>query len=473
MNHKCLFINFYSHQELCPKPIPVCQYSGQVQSRAFSKDTSPPHSHRKLRMRNIVLLTFDSLRADHCGFMGYDRDTTPTIDALAEDGVYYENAVSPASRTPYAVSGMFSGEPLTIRDEVSNPEHTNRHLDRHGSVVEDLSSQGYATGAFCPNAYASRTYGFNRGFDLFEDFLFESSFYQTVFNKHIKDTSASGLVTNIRNIRNFIRREEVFRTWDRYVDDIIDWVHDQESPFFLWTFGLETHFPYIVPRAYRQWGGFFKMYYYNFKGNQLIDELDVDISEEAVQALIDIYDDTIYFADALVDRLRTELRDFDPVFIVTGDHGEAFFEHGPYGHFYPSMYEENIHVPLVVWNTNDDPDAVSTPVSLTDMPEFLTGADDGAYVPSERDAIVSTEYDGRWNRNIFMTRSEDAKVILKETDEGLTEEAYDLVADPTEQSPLDPDQYPELRDKVLRRYLQEREQLRICDATRSVTQTST
>ena len=73
--------------------------------------------------RNVVLITYDSLRADHCGHWGYERDTTPSIDALADEGVVYENAVAPASRTNPSMAGTLTGEPMVVRDRVANPDH--------------------------------------------------------------------------------------------------------------------------------------------------------------------------------------------------------------------------------------------------------------------------------------------------------------------------------------------------------------
>lgn len=375
-----------------------------------------------MTQRNIVLVTYDSLRADHCGHLGYDRKTTPNLDAMADDGISFTNAISPASRTNPSMAGVFTGEPLVTRERVSNPEVARRHLDRFGTLAEALSEQGYTTGAFNPNAYASRYYGFNRGFDHFEDFLFSSDRYQSVFERHLSDSS---LYTLFRNLRNFVRREEAFKTWDSYVDDVEQWVRSQDEPFFLWLFAMDTHFPHLTPRSHRQWSSLFDQYYYNWRCNQLIDELDVDLSERERQKIVDIYDDSVRFGDALLGELRERLDDFDPVFVVHGDHGEAFGERDVYGHFYPALYEEHIHVPWVVSGV-DRTDEIKRPASLLDLPDVVRQAAGDEVTYSGRDWAIATDYDGRFDRNLTAVRLQEWTYLRAESDGATSAELYDL-----------------------------------------------
>jgi len=416
------------------------------------------------RPRNIVLITYDSLRTDHCSYMGYHRETTPTLDTMADTGVVFENAIAPASRTNPAMAGTFTGEPLVVRDRVAEPEHARSHLERHGTLAEHLRERGYATGAFCPNAYASRYYGFDRGFDRYEDFMFDNSLYQELFDKHLGDSS---LLTMVRNLRNLVRRQEAFKTWDTYVDEIVDWATEQTEPFFLWTFSLDTHFPYLTPRKYRQWGSLVDMYYYNWRCNQLIDEFDIELSETQRQKITDIYDDSIRFGDALLQELQERLSEFDPVFIIHGDHGEAFDEHGIYGHFYPLLYEENVHVPLVVSGIEESA-TVERPFSLLDLPsvvERAAGLEDGSLAALGDDWVFATDYDGRFERNLTAVRTAGAKYIETVTrDDEPKREFFDLRDDRHEQRNLLPDREEAatpLRQLVERRTSHEAELLAI------------
>ena len=71
-------------------------------------------------MRNVVLITLDSLRADHCGFLGYSRDTTPFMDKMAREGLYFENAIASGVATPTSIFGVFTGEHPLVDYEIGN-----------------------------------------------------------------------------------------------------------------------------------------------------------------------------------------------------------------------------------------------------------------------------------------------------------------------------------------------------------------
>lgn len=408
--------------------------------------------------RNVVLVTYDSLRADHCGYMGYERDTTPNLDAMAEEGIAVRNAIAPASRTNPSMAAILTGEPMVVRDRVANPENSRHHLERHGTIAEELSARGYATGAFNPNAYASRYYGFDRGFDRFEDFMFSSDQYQTLFDRHLSDSS---IYSTLRNLRNFVRREEAFRTWDSYIDGIEAWVRGQTEPFFLWVFSLDTHFPHLTPRRHREWSSLFDQYYYNWLCNKLIDSFDIELSARQYQKIVDIYDDSIRFGDVLLGELQERLGAFDPVYVVHSDHGEAFGERGTYGHFYPALYEENIHVPLVVSGVDRSAD-VTKPTPLTDLPDVIHQASDGAVTYDGRAWATATDYDGRFERNLTAVRSRDWKYLVATSDDGQQHQLLDVTDGETEvhDEPPVEDVLARLNE---RRIAHEREQLRIRD----------
>jgi arylsulfatase len=381
-------------------------------------------------VRNVVLLTYDSLRYDHCSFAGYERPTTPNLDALAAEGTVYENAVSTAARTNPSMSGALTGDPLVWRGEVADADHSRGQLERNPPVAERFRERGYETAAFCPNAYASSYYGFDAGFDTFEDFLFGEGMYRKIFDGHLGD---SGLYTLARNLRNYVRKQEAFKTWDTYVDDIEAWADGAEEPFFCWAFSLDTHFPYIAPRGDRRWGNLPAMYYYNYLCNRLLTDPEPDVSERTKRAIIDMYDDSVRFADRFLGELRERLAEYDPVYVVHADHGEAFFEHGPYGHFHPSLYEENVHVPLVV---SAGEGTVEKPVSLTDLPGILTEAAEGGFDYPGHEWVVSTTHDEAFGehgpRDLVAVRTTEWKYIVTLDGEHRSDELYHLPSDPDE-----------------------------------------
>ena len=324
-------------------------------------------------MRNTILVTMDSLRADHCGHWGYHRDTTPTFDYMAEQGLTFENAMSPGPSTPESVPVSFTGEfpvrPVERANESSLLASRRRTIRRHVRVRETLAERfsrlGYSTSGFTPNPYTSRYFGLNEGFDYYEDFMGGSRerLYLGMLDG-VLDSVSMASVLPIRLLLNWAQREEVFKPWEAFYDMLLQWVHRTEEPYFLWVLLMDTHDPYLVPDEYRtqsRWA----MYHANVKlwqqGHQ------PPFSEATHDRLVRAYDDSIRYADDFLARLREDAPG-DPLIAVHGDHGEAFGEHGTYGH-HPQLYEENIHVPFVV--SGGPSGTVQAPVSLRDLPDLL------------------------------------------------------------------------------------------------------
>ncbi|AUV82522.1 hypothetical protein C2R22_13460 [Salinigranum rubrum] len=381
---------------------------------------------------NIVLITFDSLRADHCGHMGYERNTTPNLDQFFSEGCGYTDAMSPASRTNPSMSGIFTGEQMIYDGPVKNPKHSRAHLQKHETIASDLKSSGYRTGAFCPNAYASRYYGFDYGFDSFNDFMFTNESYQSLFDKHI---SESDLYTTLRNIRNFVQREEAFRTWESYIDRIETWVNESREPFFLWVFSMDTHYPYLTPKNHRKFSNLLEMYYYNYICYRILDNYDIEVSDETMQCIRDIYDDSIKFADQFLSELKRRLEPHEPTYVIHADHGEALAEHGFYGHFYPSLYQENVHVPLVVSGKNIPDSTIESPISLLQLRKMINDISAGAFTPEtypSKGSIFLSEYDGVRDRQVRSIRKGQLKFHSVIENANTKEELYDLTEDPKE-----------------------------------------
>jgi len=119
-------------------------------------------------MKNIILITVDCLRADHMSCHGYHRNTTPFIDGLARKSMFCKNAFSNGPNTRHSVpSFLTSTYPLLFLSEVESGKF---HRGRK-SVAELLKERGYTTAAIHSNPYVSKFYGYDRGFDYFNDFL--------------------------------------------------------------------------------------------------------------------------------------------------------------------------------------------------------------------------------------------------------------------------------------------------------------
>lgn len=338
-------------------------------------------------MRNVVLVTFDSLRADHCSYAGYDRETTPALDEMADDGLCFENAISPGPSTPESMPVVLTGEfPAETVDDTGSllaerRERIGHHMGARETLAERFSRAGYATAAFSPNPYTSRYFGFDAGFDRFEDFMSGSraELYQKMLDGIFEGTSL-GSVLPFRIMLNWLQREEVFKPWEDFYDAIVEWTESVSEPYFLWILLMDTHDPYLVPSEYRTQSRR-AMYHANYRLWRQGHE--PPFSDKTHERLVRAYDDSIRYADDFLARLRRDLGDDDPLIAAHGDHGEAFGEHGTYGH-HQRLYEENVHVPFVVDGVAESRN-VTTPVGLQRTPDLLTTlalADDAPAVES-------------------------------------------------------------------------------------------
>lgn len=363
--------------------------------------------------KNVVLLTIDSLRADRCGFMGYEKGTTSRLDELAAKGLQFNNAIAPAGSTRGSMTAITTGTyPFERPGEESIGDRLRSHMHARDTIAERFSRMGYETGAFTANPWTSRQFGYNTGFDFFEDFLDDTS-----ATKYHTDNDVGGLCGGVERMIDWWKGQEMFMSWESYYDDIREWLETATEPFFLWIFTVDVHMPYIPPASFRQ-SSLPTVYAANswlFGGgpNPRLEALFRG-------PLLTAYDDTIRYTDSMVDRLHSDL-DEDTLLCVHADHGELFGEHGEWGH--GKLYEPVCHVPLIVANARSE--TIEDPVSLRKIPDLLTGlargerpAISGAYATArnnhemrivrgldwryERDTkeeSVATRTDGNWTRH--------------------------------------------------------------------------
>jgi arylsulfatase A-like enzyme len=267
---------------------------------------------------NIVLITIDTLRADHLGIYGYARPSSPSIDRLGETGLLFERALSPA---PWTLPSMAS-----LHTSLYPPEHgaigaRTKLPDDLTTLAESLQGGGYDTMAFVTHVFVSRRFGLAQGFRAFDESLVLGH-----------DAVTSQDLT--KNALRYLRREG-------------------REPFFLWVHYFDPHFSYVRhPEV-----GFLPA-----DAPDRLDYEDLRIAEPVLRggALPDrfsletvkaIYDEEIAFTDAAIGRLlegigRMSL-DRPTVTVLTADHGEYFMERGRFGHG-RDVYDELVHVPLII-----------------------------------------------------------------------------------------------------------------------------
>ncbi|WP_224448734.1 sulfatase [Haloprofundus salilacus] len=302
------------------------------------------------RLENIILLSADALRADHLSCHGYHRETSPILDELASESLHFTNAYSVSSHTREAVPALLTGK----YPDVAIGSDYRLATD---TVASTLSKEGFATGGFHSNPFVSRAYGFDSGFDKFDDDLH--------LGQHKLIALAQRAFDKLRN-RHYARAGEINDRSLEWVDSL-----DSEQPFFLWNHYMDTHGPYEPPGEYATL----------YRDESISDREAASLYQRAIkdpksitdeerQLLVDLYDAEIRYNDERIGEFLEELRDrglFERSLLVfTADHGDAFGEHGYYEH--PRyLHNEITHVPLVVRAPGVESDIVETPVSTLDV----------------------------------------------------------------------------------------------------------
>ncbi len=263
---------------------------------------------------NIILIGADTLRAGHLGCYGYARDTSPNIDGLAAEGVVFKQAFSHVASTTPAFATILTSKVPMSHGVLCNTNRGYRLEKRHTTLAERLKDRGYLTAAFTSGFSLKKSSGLDQGFDVFnDDFAVER------------------------------RADQVNR-------DVFRWLEDNRNrKFFLFVHYFDPHGKYRPPSPYDE------LFPYTQK------EFDIEriapyqrydgISDPSFY--ISLYDGEIRYMDEHIGRLLRKLEDLgltrDTVIVFTADHGETlddhkwWFEHGHY------VYDEQIHIPLVVW----------------------------------------------------------------------------------------------------------------------------
>jgi arylsulfatase A-like enzyme len=392
---------------------------------------------------NIVLVSIDSLRADHCGYLGDDRGLTPTIDSLASEGVAFENAIAPGPQTFSSMPVVFTGRyrPLERFEAESGGRQweqrmaaIRQHLNNNPTLPERLGEVGYATAAVTPNPWTSAAAGFDRGFDQFLDLSGQDTGGRLARLAGL----IPGIDTDSRRTElamNMLTGSSFFNQWEDIYEDLMRLRVRLPEPYFLWVFLLDTHYPYITSRHYRtetSWAG---MYASMYRSERAMRGNGEAMSDRVSEALQRSYRDTVRAVDGFLDRFRGDAAGDDPVLIVHSDHGESFGEHGNYGHHHRQVYEENVHVPYVIGNVGSR-ETVREPVSLATVPDLaMELATEGTVSPetATSDRVVTTSVTGT-NRGIRERRFK----YVERKGQGML---FDLDGDPEEQTDVS-DDYP-------------------------------
>ena len=263
-------------------------------------------------VRNVIIISIDTCRADHLSCYGYPRPTTPNIDGVAGHGVIFTNAYSPVPLTLPAHSSMLTG---TIPPY--HGVHSNISSKLHESnltLPEILQQDGFATAGIISSFVLDSSFGLNQGFDSYNDEFVDPQ---------------PGSYKNER------RAEETS-------DFACKWLEqNKDNRFFLFVHYYDPHFEYQPPEPFAS----------RFKDS--------------------LYAGEIAYVDDQIGRVLRKLKELNlydsSLMFIVGDHGEMLGEHDEDTHGY-FIYQSAVKVPLIVkLPGKNNPRKADDPVTLVDI----------------------------------------------------------------------------------------------------------
>jgi arylsulfatase A-like enzyme len=298
-------------------------------------------------VRNVILISIDSLRADRLGCYGNQHNTSPAIDRLAQQGVRFAKAMSTTSWTLPAHMSMLTGRDVLSHGVIAD---TDQLPDSVPTLAETLRQAGVATGGVASTPLLGRRYGFSRGFGYYDESIPLSPKF------------------------DILRDEPAPATTDL----AIKWLRESAGGrFFLFVHYWDVHYDYVPPAPYDTL--FDPDYKGSITGVNFFENKAVrrGMPKRDLEHVLALYDGEIRWVDEHVAKLLSVVEELgigdQTAIIVTADHGDEFFEHGFKGHG-RTLYREVVQVPLIMRVPGMKGGAVvETPVSLVDIaPTVLT-----------------------------------------------------------------------------------------------------
>ena len=294
----------------------------------------PPTSVEK---PNILMISIDTLRADHLSCYGYQGITTPHMDRLAAEGALFERTISQTSWTLPALATLHTG----VLQEVHGMNRHDIGLDpTFETLAETLQKAGYTTLAVVTNEFVNHAYRLDQGFDRYV-FSRDPEAYHPFAGLFLFDFLFS----------EANERHAAFSMTSR----AIEWIRRaKDRPFFIWIHYIDPHSPYgawYVDRFPEYDAGYRGELGREFHRFGEIDDGTFVPTEADKQHIMALYDAEIMHVDKNLGRLWKALEQMDlwdnTAIVLTSDHGEEFWDHGDIIHG-RTLYTESVHVPLLI-----------------------------------------------------------------------------------------------------------------------------
>jgi len=269
------------------------------------------------------LISIDTLRADHLPCYGYQKNTSPNVSLFREDSILFKRCLSQSPSTLTSHASIFTSLiPSHHSAYFSKLQKLPEEID---TLTERLKEHGYKCVSFNDGGQISSRFGLDQGFDLYD----------------CETEKIEGDYLNFKTI----------------VDKSINWIEkNQEEKFFMFLHTYETHHPYTPKKQHLESLGF------NYDGNlpeqisiELIEKInrgEIQLTDEDREHIVNAYDAEIVSMDSafgvLLDYLEKKDLYEKTLIIFTSDHGEEFGEHGIMATHSHSLYNELLHVPLII-----------------------------------------------------------------------------------------------------------------------------
>ncbi len=352
---------------------------------------------------NVIVVSFDALRADVLGLYGSPRETSPNLDAFARESVVFDRAYSVAPVTPTSFAAAFTG---LLPHRVFHAWN----LKYEDTLARRFAAGGYRTAAFINNVQLTTERHFDTGFDLYQ------------MHRSGPD--------------------------EKVLDSALAWLREnRQERFFAWIHFLSPHAPYDHrEEASHLYDPSYEGEFERTSGNRFAPDDPREIAR-----LKSLYEGEVFHGDALFGRLRSALEEIGllarSVVVVTSDHGEEFYEHGGFQH--DRLTEEHVRVPLLIYHPavrsalrsqvfTSNVDLFPTLLSLAGIEvDVALDGRDLTRLRTPPEAIAGVSMTGGKDRWLSL-RKGSYKLIqtcMPERDQAL----YDLTADPAELRDLHPE----------------------------------
>ncbi len=362
---------------------------------------------RSPKIRNVLLISIDTCRADFLNCYGYPMDTTPNVNALAREGVLFENAISPVPFTLPAHCSMLTGTIPPWHRVMDNSDYIL--AKDNVTLAEILKEQGFNTGAFVSSFILDARFGIGQGFDTYED-DFDNSTGTKENNERI-----GGKTTELA----------------------LEWLEkNKDQRNFMFLHYYDPHFTYDPPEPFLS----------KFRNAKRLSNMTADVAT----VLLGRYAGEIAYVDHCIGKVIARLKELDmydsTMIVVTSDHGEMLGQHGEVSHGY-FIYQPAIRVPLVIRLPGKSKSArIKSTVGLIDIVPTVCsalGIETGRAVQGvDLLAYADEEFEGYPDRHLYCQSFESTKYGANSLMGVVTDrykyiqttkpELYDLPADPAE-----------------------------------------